>query len=193
MPRLFLTALLVEGLGAREKVGYSGIWLRTFFLSGEGEGPGRVRDPALASSLVTLVVVFFVWRVSFTNVSCLWCTLAEWLGEAPARSTNQPRRVHADKHDVLGNRTFDEAVQTKKLAMYVWTTGRDPLKEYYTAMCSKSPMLTDYKTGKNLTKREFDAALKPASMLAIRSYECTTYYYYVVCWTAGHLGRPRHL
>ena len=39
-------------------------------------------------------------------------------------------------------------------------------------MCNAaSPMLTDYTTGKHLTKREFGAALKPASMLAIRSYD----------------------
>ena len=65
------------------------------------------------------------------------------------------------KHDVLGNLTLAEAMKEKNLATYIWTTGRDPSSEYYTAMCNAdSPMLTDYTTGKHLTKREFDA-LKP--------------------------------
>ena len=43
-------------------------------------------------------------------------------------------------------------------------------------------MLTDYTTGKHLTKREFDAALKPASMLAIRSYDVLLLRRVLVTW-----------
>ncbi|XRB03635.1 hypothetical protein NFJ02_18g29900 [Pycnococcus provasolii] len=77
------------------------------------------------------------------------------------------------KHEVLGNRTLAQAMEKQELATYIFTTGIDPQKEYYTAMCrADSPMLTDYKTGKHLTKTEFDA-LKPRWEMVFSS---TKYY-----------------
>ena len=76
------------------------------------------------------------------------------------------------KHEVLGNLTLAEAMEQKKLATYIWTTGRDPRLEYYTAMCRATSMLTDYTTGNHLTKLQFDD-LKPRWQMVFSS---TKYY-----------------
>ena len=180
MPRKTLTALLgtSPGLGFR---GYSGIRLRTFFLTGEGEGPGRVRDPALAS-----LVGVFVWRVSSTNVSCLWCTLAEWLVEAPARSTNQPRRVHAAKHDVLGNRSTARSTRLWSRRNWQRTSGRQAatLRQSTTIPCAMLLRLCSRTTRRASTSRR-GSSTRPSSRRRCLRFARTTYYYYVVCWPLG--------